>query len=128
MFKRILRRDAELQELMCVLNAIGWGILLLCFQGKVHISPAFSTMVHFAPDYIWGIALFTFGVAGLLAYIFRQDRLRRFLSIVGVCGWSLISYFMFLSFQPVIGVITAPLCVLFSAISYIRLGSYIKEA
>jgi len=126
-FHRLTGPYAELQELKCVLNAVGWGLLLLCFRDKVQVSPAFQSMIKFLPDFYWGISLLTFGISGLIAYILELNTLRRVLSLAGVCGWSLISYFMFLSFQPVIGVISAPLCAIFSAISYIRLGGFVVD-
>lgn len=127
LFHRLTGPYAELQELKCVLNAVGWGLLLLCYRNQVQISPAFQSMIKFLPDFYWGISLLTFGIAGLIAYILELNTLRRTLSLAGVCGWLLISYFMFLSFQPVIGVIVAPLCTIFSAISYIRLGGFVAE-
>lgn len=122
MIDRLLGHEHESQEVMCFLQSFGWGILLLAYPDALNASVVFNKMSSLFNDYLWGLILICYGSLGAYAYYVNNITLRRLGAMSGVIGWTLIGYFIFIDFRPVIGVIIVPLNAFISALSYIRLG------
>lgn len=126
-FDRLLAPDAELQELFAVLVGISWGSAILIYEFILN-SPSLATSIVFkklllyASGEFWGLLLFGLGLTGLVAYIINNVRLRRICLMFKILIWSLMSYFVFVDFIPVFGSLAIPLIVIFSMLSFIRLG------
>lgn len=121
-FHHLLGPRAELQELTCVFYALSWGTLLLTTDGA-HANPVlFAQMAAFAPDRVWGLLLTALGGCGLVAYVTDIVRARRILAMMGVFGWTLISYLLLRSYCPVVSTVAVPTCAVMSALTYVRLG------
>lgn len=122
---RVLGHKAELQELACVLYSMLWGAIILfyTFKGTARLSGVvFEKMEMFAPGRTWGYVFFFFGLVGLIGYILKIKNLRRFGSMFGVIGWTILSYLMLVDFTPAFGIIPVVLSAVFSMLSFIRLG------
>lgn len=120
--RRLLGPDAELQEIYCVLFALGWGAFLLFGPpGMLKRNPVVDIMDDIWPVWVWGSAFFAYGALGLAAYVHKTRRLRQFCALSGFFGWSVTSYFLFRHFLPHLGSIAVPLAAVASALSYWRL-------
>lgn len=119
---RLLGPDAELQELTCILSALGWGLMMLVLNSS---EAAHSTFIAFlemlGPLPAWGACISTLSVIGLWGYIMEDTPLRRGFAFTGVVGWLFVGVLVFHDFHPAAAVVAAPVMTMMSALSYWRL-------
>lgn len=118
---RLLSPDAELQELVCVLTAFGWGVFLL--KGWYSSESRFAVYVLdlIMPVKAWGAIVIAVSAFGFWAYVARDTRLRRAFAYAGVLGWIFVGVLVFRDFHPAAAMISAPIMATASAITYWRL-------
>lgn len=119
---RLLGPAAEGQELMCVLAALGYGVVIIMARHHpVPVDTALQRMSAHAPSMAWACAFLGFGVIGLTAYWRHWRRARVFCAAAGFVGWALVCYFAYAPPVPIFSAAVAPLLVLGSVLSFLRL-------
>lgn len=119
--ERLLNPDAELQELVCILTALGWGIVMINGWPTTSVHPAIAALNNIMPGNVWGVIIVLISIIGLVGYSSKFTPLRRIMAMAGVIGWGFVGFLVFRDYHPAAAVVIAPVMMVTSAITYWRL-------
>ena len=120
--RRLAGPDAELQEPLLSLVALGWGLVLALWPAdSLDASPAFIAIARVAPDHLWASILILGGSLGLCGYAMEIRNLRRVCAAVGTFMWVLMAYLLWVQPSPGLGLSFLPVAALASALTLMRL-------